>query len=95
MNRDLQFLDAYTAAADGENRDGRPRRVAADTEQVQRLRQENNQLEAAVQLLAESVQALTLENERLRGELRRRHDLAPVDDSGHQPGDPAIRMPRR
>jgi regulator of replication initiation timing len=94
MNRDLQFLDAYAAATDI-GRGGAEPRVRADSEQVQRLRQEKNHLEAAIQLLAESVQALTLENERLRAELRRRHDLAPVDTSDPQPGDTTIRRPRR
>lgn len=94
MNRDRRFLDAYAAATDSGRRASEPR-IRADNEQVQRLRQDKNHLEAAVQLLAESVQALTLENERLTAELRRRHDLAPVDTNGPQAGDTTIRRPRR
>lgn len=91
MNRDVPFLEAYATAAEGATRGSKPRRANGDSETLQRLRQENSQLEAAVQLLAESVQALTLENERLRDDLRRRHGLAPVDDSGPRLG----RQPRR
>jgi len=95
MNRDLEFLDAYTAVTPIPNNGGKARPAAADSEQVRRLRHDNSQLETAVQLLAESVQALTLENERLRDELRRRHNLAPVEDPGTRLSNPANRRPRR
>ncbi len=95
MNRDHEFLDAYTAVTPIANLLGKERPSAADSEQVRRLRHDNRQLEAAVQLLAESVQALTLENERLRDELRRRHDLTPVEDPGPRLSNPANRRPRR
>lgn len=95
MNRDRQFLEAYAAATEPQSHVGRPRRAPDHTEQMQRLRQENRQLEAAVQLLAESVQTLTLDNERLRAELRRRQVLAPVDDGGPPTDVATIRRPRR